>query len=158
MDHGFGTFSKAKYAAVQQKGHKSGAGINLFCGFGVQAFPITAGSALCAWEQGIPMKHILFALSLRFGALIFVTQANAQPALQCGPRAMVLAQLANTHGETRRSIGLAENNMVMEVFASDTSQSWTITVTTPQGQTCLVASGTGFEGMADALPAKGQPV
>jgi hypothetical protein len=66
--------------------------------------------------------------------------------------------LGERYGETRRSIGIAANNLVMEVFASDTSQSWTITVTTPQGQTCLVASGQGYEVMADELPAKGDPV
>jgi glucose/arabinose dehydrogenase len=107
------------------------------------------------------MKNNLFALSLGFVALILVTQAKAQTAAQgpqCGPRASVIAQLGERYGETRRSIGIAANNLVMEVFASDTSQSWTITVTTPQGQTCLVASGQGYEVMADELPAKGDPV
>jgi len=111
------------------------------------------------------MKETLFALSLGFGALILVTQAQAQglaptPAqaqTHCGPRAIVLAQLADRYGETRRSMGIAANNMVMEMFASDTSQSWTIIVTTPQSETCLVASGQGFEVMADELPAKGDP-
>jgi hypothetical protein len=55
-------------------------------------------------------------------------------------------------------MGIAANNMVMEVFALDVSQSWTITVTTPQGQTCLIASGQGFEAMRAPLPAKGEPV
>ncbi|WP_022702482.1 hypothetical protein [Pseudorhodobacter ferrugineus] len=102
------------------------------------------------------MTQKLFALSLGFGALILVAQAHAQTP-QCGPRATVLAQLADKYGETRQSMGIAANNMVMELFASATSQSWTITVTTPQGQTCLVASGEGFEAMVDALPAKGEP-
>ena len=104
------------------------------------------------------MKETLFALSLGFGALILVTQAHAQtPAPQCGPRAAVVAQLADRYGETRRSMGLAANNMVMEVFASEASQTWTITVTTAQGQTCLVATGQGFETMSDELPGKGDP-
>lgn len=103
------------------------------------------------------MRETLFALSLGFGALILVTQAQAQTAAQCGPRAMVMAQLADRYGETRRSMGIAANNMVMELFASEASQSWTITVTTPQGQTCLVASGQGYEVMTDQLPAKGDP-
>lgn len=105
------------------------------------------------------MTQKLFALSLGFAALILVTQAHAQAQAQpqCAPRASVLAQLADTYGETRRSMGIAANNTVMELFASSTSQSWTITVTTPQGQTCLVASGQGFEAMEDTLPAKGDP-
>lgn len=97
----------------------------------------------------------VFALSLGFGALILVTQAYAAP--QCGPRAAVLAQLMDRYGETRRSMGIAANNMVMEFFASGTSQSWTITVTSTDGQTCLIASGEAFEPMMEDLPAKGDP-
>ena len=102
------------------------------------------------------MAQRLFALSLGFGALILMTQAG-HSAPQCGPRAAVLEQLADRYGESRRSVGIAANNMVMELFANAESQSWTITVTTPQGQTCLVASGTGFEALTDPLPAKGKP-
>lgn len=105
--------------------------------------------------MNLTLREMLFALSLGFGALIIVTQAQAAP--QCGPRAEVVAQLAERFGEARRAMGLAANNMVMEVYASDASQSWTITVTAPDGQTCLIASGQGYEGMAEPLPAKGEP-
>ncbi|MGO4907550.1 hypothetical protein ACEN2J_04370 [Pseudorhodobacter sp. W20_MBD10_FR17] len=104
------------------------------------------------------MREKLFALSLGFGALIMVTHAQAETlGAQCGQRGAVMAQLVDQFGESRRSMGIAANNMVMEVFASDASQSWTITVTTPQGQTCLIASGQGFEAMIEPLPAKGDP-
>ena len=36
------------------------------------------------------------------------------------------------------------------------SISWTITVTSPSGMTCLVASGQSFETLAEALPPKGK--
>ncbi len=52
-------------------------------------------------------------------------------------------------------MGLGANNSVIEVFASDESGSWTITVTTPNGVTCLVASGQAYETLAEALPAMG---
>ncbi len=125
-------------------------------------FSLWVVALIQAKQKGSAMKEKLFALSLGFGALILVTQAHAQTptptALQCGPRGAVMEQLADRFGETRRAMGLAANNMVMEIFASDTSQSWSITVTTAQGQTCLVASGQGFEAMKDAFPAKGEPV
>jgi len=101
-------------------------------------------------------KHC-FALSLGFAGLIFLTQhAQAQTQPQCGPRAAVVKTLAEKYAETRRSIGIAANNTVMEVYAADTG-TWTITVTTPQGLTCLVASGQGFEAVVEELPAKGDP-
>lgn len=86
--------------------------------------------------------------------VISVTDAAAQNSRNCGPREAVVDRLAEGYGETRQSMGLGANNSVVEVFASDETGSWTITVTTPNGLTCLVASGQSFETLAEALPAK----
>lgn len=103
------------------------------------------------------MIRTLFALSLGFAALIHATQTvHAQTAPNCATRAQVVDVLTAKYGETRRSIGLAANNTVMELFASPTG-SWTVTVTLPEGMTCLMASGQGFETIAEELPAKGDP-
>ncbi|WP_298837661.1 hypothetical protein [uncultured Roseobacter sp.] len=83
------------------------------------------------------------------------TDAAAQNSRNCGPREAVVDRLADGYGETRQSMGLGANNAVVEVFASDETGTWTITVTTPNGLTCLVASGQSFEALAEALPAKG---
>ena len=80
---------------------------------------------------------------------------EAQQQRNCGPRDLVVTRLAEGYGETRQSMGLGANNAVVEVFASDETGTWTITVTTPNGMTCLVASGQAFEELAEALPAKG---
>lgn len=82
--------------------------------------------------------------------------AQAQTASDCAPRERVVERLAGTYGETRRSMGLGANNAVIEVFASDASGSWTITVTLPSGLTCLVASGQAYETMTDTRPAPGK--
>lgn len=79
--------------------------------------------------------------------------AFAQTAANCADRARVLDRLASAYGETRQSIGLGANNAVVEVFASRTTGTWTITVTLPSGVTCLVASGHGFERLDEELPA-----
>jgi hypothetical protein len=63
--------------------------------------------------------------------------------------------LADRFGETRQSMGLGANNAMVEVFASPTSGTWTITVTSARGITCLVASGQAFETLAEALRADG---
>ncbi len=52
-------------------------------------------------------------------------------------------------------MGLGANNAVVEVFASAETGSWTITVTSVRGLTCLVASGQAFEDLAEALPDDG---
>ena len=103
------------------------------------------------------MKKHFFALSLGFGALVIATQhAFAQQSNNCADRERVVERLAETYGESRQSIGLAPNNSVVEVFASLETGTWTITVTSPAGLTCLVASGQAFESTnGDLTPAKG---
>ena len=91
------------------------------------------------------------------GAGLTLTTSSALAQAQCGKRDVVLTTLAEKFGETRRGMGIAANNGVMEVFASEVSGSWTITVTMPDGVTCLVASGQSYEAMQDALPARGKP-
>lgn len=102
------------------------------------------------------MTMQMFALSLGFAGLILATQAMAAGP-QCGARDRVLAGLADRYGETRRGLGLADNNAVMEVFASDKTGSWTITITLPDGTMCLVAAGQAFEATAEDLTARGDP-
>ena len=102
------------------------------------------------------MSKLLFALSLGFAAVILVTQ-NALAAPQCALRPQVLETLAQKYGETRRSMGIAADQTVMELFASAETGSWTLTVTLPTGMTCLMAAGQNFESLAEELPARGDP-
>ena len=68
----------------------------------------------------------------------------------CGARDQIVAQLGNRYGESVRSIGLAPRNRIVEVFASDETGSWTITITSADGTTCLMASGDYFETLPPA--------
>lgn len=103
------------------------------------------------------MARMMMALSLGFAGVVLATQiARADP--QCGPRETVLQTLADRYGETRRSLGLAGPTQVMELFASDDTGTWTITVTLADGQTCIVASGQGYQAVEEALPARGTPI
>jgi hypothetical protein len=70
----------------------------------------------------------------------------------CAPREAVVSRLATGYGEARQSMGLGANNQVVEIFASKETGTWTITVTSASGVTCLVASGQAFEELAEALP------
>lgn len=100
----------------------------------------------------LPNRISAFVLFSMIAAYFQPDTAAAQQRADCAPRERIVARLAEHFGETRRSIGLGANNAVVEVFASAESGSWTITVTAPNGQTCLVASGQAFETLAEALP------
>lgn len=100
-------------------------------------------------------KRIMLG-AMGFGILaLAATSGFAQTARNCAPREVVVERLAGSYGEARQSIGLGANNSVVEVFAAQETGTWTITVTTANGLTCLVASGQNFETLAEALPAKG---
>ena len=106
-------------------------------------------------KQNVTLLH-LTALTVAAGIYIAsATHALAQSVTNCGDRAHVVDRLAQRYGESRQALGLGANNSVVEVFASDDTGSWTITVTNTNCTTCLVASGQSFETLAEALPAKG---
>ena len=91
------------------------------------------------------------ALALAATGILSAT-AEAQGAV-CGPRDRVVAHLAENYGESRQSAGLAGTTALVEVFANLDTGSWTITVTRPDGSMCLMASGEGFQILAETLPA-----
>lgn len=98
------------------------------------------------------MKKQLLILTLAVGSILIIAQgAHAQQRGHCAKRAAVVDRLANKYGETRQSMGLGANNAVIEVFASQESGTWTITVTTATGMTCLIATGQAFESMREDL-------
>lgn len=90
----------------------------------------------------------LLTASTAFATIMTASAASAEP--NCGPRAAVIAHLSDTFGESRQSIGMGQEGRVVEVFASLETGSWTITVTLPNGTTCLVAAGEAFEVLAEA--------
>ncbi len=98
------------------------------------------------------MKKTILDMTLGLGIMVLAAQQlQAQPR-NCAPRADVVQRLTDSYGETRKGIGIARQGAVMEVFASDDTGTWTITVTLPNGVTCLIASGQSFETLAEAMP------
>ncbi len=98
------------------------------------------------------MSQRLFQMTMGLGIMVLAAQQAQAQTPNCAPRPDVLQRLAETYGETRRGIGVARQGAVMEVFASDDTGTWTITVTLPDGLTCLVAAGEAYETLAEALP------
>ncbi len=98
------------------------------------------------------MKKTVFKMTMGLGIMVLAAQHLQAQTRNCAPRADVVRQLAQDYGETRRGVGLARQGAMMEVFASDNSGSWTITMTLPDGVTCLVASGQFYEPVSEAMP------
>jgi hypothetical protein len=105
-------------------------------------------------QKGPQMNQTMFALSLGLGGMVLASDI-AFGAPQCDARDRVVTMLGERYGETRRSVGVAGENAVMELFAAEDTGTWTITMTLPDGQMCLMASGAGYETVTEKLPARG---
>lgn len=104
------------------------------------------------------MTRNFLILSLGVGALILATNhAFAQSNRNCGARQPIVERLADRFGESRQSIGLGTQNRVVETFANPETGSWTITVTSPNGMTCLIASGHAYEELEEVITPTGSP-
>lgn len=99
--------------------------------------------------------NILLATGLLLGSCATTAPADTQDT--CAKRADVLSSLSDRFGEARQFIGLSDNaTKAVELFVSEETGTWTIIVTLPNGVTCLVASGNGFQLIVDAP--KGEPL
>lgn len=79
------------------------------------------------------------AAALLLATPIASNRADARAA-NCLDRDKVVSTLAKKYKETRRAFGLQSNMQVLELYASENG-SWTAVVTTPDGTSCVVASG-----------------
>src|SRR3546814_20642061 len=91
-------------------------------------------------------------------ALVSTSAAMAQP--QCDQRESVLQVLQQKYKEQPIALGVTHNGGLVAVLTTGNGNTWSIIVTTPQGMSCLVAAGEGWQAMQqvaldpEALPRK----
>lgn len=93
--------------------------------------------------------------ALLLATTILVPVGASAQTQNCGNRDLVVDRLTTKYGESRQSIGMAPQGRVVEVFASVETGTWTITITMPNGITCLVASGQSFETLDEEVAPAG---
>ncbi|MEZ5912993.1 MAG: hypothetical protein R3D84_12880 [Paracoccaceae bacterium] len=87
------------------------------------------------------MKGLYFAAAVLCVSLAGVSAEAAQ----CASRDHVVGQLQSRFGETLQAVAYTPDNATLEVFSSAQTKRWTITLALPDGMSCLVATGRGFE-------------
>ena len=86
--------------------------------------------------------RLIFAaavLAAAFALALWMLPASAEPQ-SCGNRATIVDRLATRFG-------------VVETYANDTTGTWTILLSRPDGETCIVTYGEGWQGPGP----KGEP-
>ena len=102
------------------------------------------------------MKKTAIALmsvaSLAGGALFAAAEAQMQqqpfagpmPEAICGERTEMVKALQQQFNEEPQAVGVVDKDAVIEVFVSQAG-TWTILATGTDGNSCLVASGEGWD-------------
>jgi len=63
----------------------------------------------------------------------------------CAPRDHLIQRLADVYGETRKGFGLRSDHVVIEIYASDETGTWTLLATRPDGVSCAMAVGEAWQ-------------
>jgi len=92
------------------------------------------------------MNRPLLALAWVLGLVAVPATASAQPA--CTDRADVVGHLAEKYSENTVALGVVTNGAVVEVLTGKNGATWSIIITRPDGTSCMVASGEGWETLA----------
>ncbi len=71
-------------------------------------------------------------------ALLIGLKPPASAQADCGDRNELLGKLAEGHSKAPKAMGMQSNGSVIELVTSDEG-SWTIIVTAPTGESCVVA-------------------
>ena len=92
-------------------------------------------------------RNLLFIPVVSLGLLLPASlgSAETQDYSNCGARTTVLEYLSAKYSEKPVAMGIAANGGLIEVLTSKEGSTFTIIVTMPDGETCMVAAGEGWE-------------
>lgn len=76
------------------------------------------------------------------------------PAQQnCGSRIGIIGALNTEYGEKEQSIMLnSDFQNAVEIFANEETGSWSVLITTGEGNSCIISEGVGFEDFNGRIP------
>ena len=84
--------------------------------------------------------------------LVSLVAAPATAQMVCGNHADIEKRLETGYQEYRTAVGLAHNNAMIEIYTSEKG-TFTIVLTRPNGMSCLMAVGEGWESVGSPKPA-----
>ncbi len=89
------------------------------------------------------------------GALATMSSESAAQQVPCNQRDSVLGHLAQKYQEVPVAIGVTNRGGLVEVLSTGDGKTWTIIISSPDGQACMVAAGEGWRALTPAEPPDG---
>lgn len=94
--------------------------------------------------------------SIAASLVLAAAQPAAAQSVPCAAREQVLRFVIDQRGEERLATGTASRGATLDLFAAD-SGTWSLVLHLPDGRSCLLANGDGFEATQGLQPARGIP-
>jgi len=97
------------------------------------------------------------AATIAFGILAFSAPAGTveqNGATTCDSRDAMLEFLSTRFAEAPVAMGVAKNGSLVEVLTSGARSTFTIILTRPDGTTCMIAAGQGWESLSNLSPSQ----
>ncbi|NNG06072.1 MAG: hypothetical protein HKM95_18470 [Inquilinus sp.] len=88
-----------------------------------------------------------FVVALLGGAFLLAPAASLRPAAAqtlCMPRPDAVELLDRRYSEAKIGHGLTSGGRLIELFATDGGDTWTMLLTSPDGTSCLMGEGRGW--------------
>ncbi len=92
----------------------------------------------------IQAKRCFGAAAIIAGAVSFVAPASAMDPRLCTQHGDLVNQLGKKYGEAVSASGFDGAGNFVQVFSSKTG-SWTIAISTPGGETCVISAGNNWQ-------------
>ncbi|WP_135502813.1 hypothetical protein [Roseovarius aestuariivivens] len=102
-------------------------------------------------------KHVLRALAAFFAVMWTVPVWAESPA--CAERSQIVDRLQDHYAEMHAGSGLQARNegqALVEVWASKETGTFTVMLTSPEGVSCVLATGTNWQFADPLTPVSGQ--
>ena len=88
-------------------------------------------------------KRIMYS-SVLVTVAVFLVSSAAMAQVQCGQRDKIVDWLAVEYKEAPIASGVSGKESLIEVLSTHDGDTWTLIVTSPDGDSCVIASGQGW--------------
>jgi hypothetical protein len=95
----------------------------------------------------MPLPRVALALPLALAAAPALAERPF-----CAPRDELVKALESTYREARRAVAMQSTGVVIEIYASTETGTWTLLATRPDGVACAMAAGEAWREEDGVVP------
>jgi len=79
------------------------------------------------------------------GAVLILTSSATMAQVPCGQRDRIVKWLSGNYEEAPVASGVSSKGSLIEGLSTNDGHTWTLIVTSPEGNSCIIASGEGWK-------------